>query len=334
MRKKQYKKEEKILKKIGLILRRILATLLIITVLWTISHHILVRVEAGKLVQRGEYVTVKGRNMNVYATGNGEKTIVLMPGLGTTSPVLDFEPLTNELEKDFRVIIIEPFGYGWSDNTDDERSVENIVEELRTALSESGEKGPYILMPHSVSGIYATWYANKYADEVEAIVGIDCSLPKQTVYFEGENPHVVNLAKVVNPLGIQRLLCLISPNSFISDNKSDEYAGDNLSQQKLLSNKVGFNATVINETNAVENNIEKTIDMKFMNTMPLLFFTRDIKNEEQGKNKENFYNIYISNPAIQKVVVFDSGHYMHWTKAHEIAKETKQFLEVYYGRNA
>lgn len=32
---------------------------------------------------------------------------------------------------------------------------ENYMEEIRTALSMAGMKPPYVLMPHSVSGVYS-----------------------------------------------------------------------------------------------------------------------------------------------------------------------------------
>lgn len=35
---------------------------------------------------------VDGQKMCVYSKGEGENTIVLMSGLGTTSPILDFAP--------------------------------------------------------------------------------------------------------------------------------------------------------------------------------------------------------------------------------------------------
>ena len=68
--------------------------------------------------------------------------------------------------------------YGWSDLTDKERTVENIVGEIRMALKEANIEGPYILMPHSISGIYILYYANQYPSEVKAIIGIDPTLPQ------------------------------------------------------------------------------------------------------------------------------------------------------------
>ncbi|MCX2824528.1 hypothetical protein [Bacillus pseudomycoides] len=42
------------------------------------------------------------------------------------APALDYEPLMNEISKNNRIVVIETFGYGWSDITNKERTVENI----------------------------------------------------------------------------------------------------------------------------------------------------------------------------------------------------------------
>ncbi len=93
--------------------------------------------EKNKYSPIGELVEVDGKNMHVYTKGKGENTIVLLSGLGTAAPVLDFEPLINELAKQNNVVSIESFGYGWSDSTNKERTVKNIVEEIRSALKKS-----------------------------------------------------------------------------------------------------------------------------------------------------------------------------------------------------
>ena len=63
----------------------------------------------------------------------------------------------------------------WSDITNDERTLQNEVEEIRSALTESNINGPYVLMPHSISGLHAIYYANTYPDEIEGIIGINCN---------------------------------------------------------------------------------------------------------------------------------------------------------------
>ncbi|MED1438970.1 alpha/beta hydrolase [Aeribacillus composti] len=152
--------------------------------------------------------------MHVYTKGDGENTIVLLSGLGTAAPVLDFEPLVNELAKNHKVVVVESFRYGWSNVTNKERTVENIVEEIRTALK-SNIEGPYILMPHSIYGIYSMYYANAYPDEVKAVIGIDFTLPQALEYFGESAPTMSEYMRYVSPTGIARLALYIIPDDFL-----------------------------------------------------------------------------------------------------------------------
>ena len=123
----------------------------------------------------GKAVKVNGKKMTVEIAGlQAEETpvIVLLPGLGSPSPVLEFRPLAEELGKTCKVITMEPFGYGLSDPADTERSIENIVEELHACLEKIGVRR-YYLMAHSISGLYSLYYANTYPEEVRGFIGID-----------------------------------------------------------------------------------------------------------------------------------------------------------------
>ncbi|HLT55874.1 MAG TPA: alpha/beta hydrolase [Bacillota bacterium] len=125
-------------------LRNIMLTLVAAFVLWIIFHHAISFYEKVKYLPMGELVEVDGKDMHVYIKGDGDQTIVLLSGLGTAAPVLDYYPLIEELAKDNRVVLVEPFGYGWSDMTNKERSAENIVAELRTALQKMNIEPPSI----------------------------------------------------------------------------------------------------------------------------------------------------------------------------------------------
>ena len=132
---------------------------------------------------KGEYVEVDGHNMNLLIEGDGEKTLVFLAGAGTPSPILDFKPLTDRLKDDYKVVIIEKFGYGYSDEIDGERTVDIITEQDRQALSKAGVEAPYILCPHSASGLETMYWANHYPDEVEAIIGLDMGVPEEYDYM-------------------------------------------------------------------------------------------------------------------------------------------------------
>ena len=68
--------------------------------------------------------------------GKGTETVVLLPGYGTPAPALDFKPLIDELSPFYKVVVIEPFGYGLSDVTEKERTTENMVSEIHETLQQ------------------------------------------------------------------------------------------------------------------------------------------------------------------------------------------------------
>lgn len=129
------------------------------------------------------YADVDGKKMATYVTGEGKHTIVLLRGLYDPCPTITLKPIADELAKKNRVIILDYFGSGFSDDTDKERLADNFVYEIHTALQSLGEEGPYILMPHDISGIYAQLYYDTYPQEVEAIIGINPSVSKQLQEF-------------------------------------------------------------------------------------------------------------------------------------------------------
>ena len=53
--------------------------------------------------------------MSVYSEEVGDETIVFMSGGGTCSPILDFKSLSSLLSSEYKIVVVEKFGYGFSD---------------------------------------------------------------------------------------------------------------------------------------------------------------------------------------------------------------------------
>ena len=313
------------------VLRNSLIVILAVFVIWVIFNNIMTTNEQKKYQPIGEVVEVDGRNIHVYTKGEGADTIVLLSGLGTAAPALDFEPLINEMSKNNKVVVVEPFGYGWSDLTKKERTVENIVEEIRVALKKSNNQGPFILMPHSVSGIYSMYFANTYPEEVKGIIGIDPTLPQALDYFREDAPTMPNYLRYLAPSGIARLALYINPESFLPIAAEATYSEKNLKMTKALSAWNGYNKNVVDEANEIKDNIDKTVNMKYPSKIPVLFFTtKDDKKTEDGKNNVSFYNSQLTNNPASKVVILDGHHYLHWTHYKEMDKEIVKFTSSFY----
>lgn len=315
------------------IMKNIFLVIAAILILYTAIHQILTCIEKKENPTIGQYVNVNGEKMNLCILGEGKNTIVLLPGLGTAAPVLDFMPLAEDLAKKNRVVIMEPFGYGWSDITRKERTIENIVEEIHSALHETGIDGPYILMPHSISGLYSIYYANTYPEEVAGIIGIDCTLPRMAEFFGEEYPE--NMPPIMGHLssiGVMRLITLLEPDNFTSNNSKHYYSEENLAIQRHIASWKASNKNVIDEMNHINDNVSKTYDMTFQDNLPVLLFTSDDSNKtprEDGKTSVSFNETYITNPALQKVVSLPGPHYLHWTCKDEMCSYVQDYIKEY-----
>ncbi|MDS0524317.1 alpha/beta hydrolase [Clostridium sp. SHJSY1] len=162
----------------------------------------------------GQMVEVNGHKMNVYVEGSGEETLVFMSGGGTSSPVLDFKSLYSLLSDKYRIIVVEKAGYGFSDITSSKRDIDTILSETRESISKVGIKGPYILCPHSMSGIEALYWAQKYPKEIKAIIGLDMSVPASYNEYEVNIP-IIELGSFANNIGLTRLIPSLSESDAI-----------------------------------------------------------------------------------------------------------------------
>lgn len=125
----------------------------------------------------GKMAIISGHKMHVFVSGQGAKTYVFMAGSGTSCPALDFKPLWSILSENNRIAVVEKAGYGWSEATRNPRDLPAMLGETRETLSRVGLKPPYILVPHSMSGLEAIYWAQVYPGEVKAICGLDPAVP-------------------------------------------------------------------------------------------------------------------------------------------------------------
>ena len=170
-------KVKKAFKKIGRVFMIVFAILLLLWLLIFVGSKIRLKNDKEFLEEKGycNLVSAGGYSVNVlsYGNENGKHRIIAMSGYGIPDSCITMRRMTATFETDNQVIFIDRAGYGISDDTAQDMTVENIVEAYRTALKKAEIKAPYVLMPHSIGGVYATYWESKYPDEVEAVAIID-----------------------------------------------------------------------------------------------------------------------------------------------------------------
>ncbi len=97
------------------ILCMIIGALIILLVISYINHQLRLKKEAELRSPLGKMVEVGGHSMSVYTEGKGDTTLVFMSGGGTCSPILDFKSLYSLLIDQYKIAVVEKFGYGFSD---------------------------------------------------------------------------------------------------------------------------------------------------------------------------------------------------------------------------
>lgn len=274
-------------------------------------------IEKKKIMSYGQHVVVDGKNMNVSIQGSGEQTIVLLPGQGTPSPVLDFKLLIDELTPDYKVVAIEPFGYGLSDRTEKERTTENIVSEIHEAVQQLG-LDRYILMGHSITGLYGATYIKNYPEEVTAFVGIDSSVPNQPG-MDAKLP--LSTMEFYQKSGLMRLMKKVGGDSY----ESLAYDEQTKEQMNLISNQVSSNPTMINELKHLGSNFKNAEKLTYPSNFPLLLFVQS--NNEQNPNWIPLHEEQVKQSSMGKMIPMEGSHYLHHTKYKEIAEAFKEYMK-------
>ena len=126
---------KKALKIIGIVLLSILILLVLFLLIVFIYNLIMLNDEKALFDDHiGEMVEIDGHNMCIYTEGEGDHTLLFLTGSGTASPILDFKSLYSRLSGEYKIVVIEKFGYGFSDIVDEERSFDTIFRQDREAL--------------------------------------------------------------------------------------------------------------------------------------------------------------------------------------------------------
>ncbi len=301
----------------------IIASLIILLLIVYINHQVHLKMETELRSPLGQIVEVDGHNMSVYIEGTGDMTLVFMSGGGTCSPILDFKSLYSLLSDRYIIAVVEKFGYGFSDIVDKSRDIDSMLEDTRAALKEAGLTPPYILCPHSMSGLEALYWAQKYPNEVSAIIGLDMAVPE---YYDSMNINVplMRAASWAANMGVTRFIPKISDSDAVkygtlSDMEKEIYKAVFYSRTATV--------TMINETESVKENAKK-VNNAGVPQLPMLLFISD-GSGGTGFDKDTWRKIaieYLSKVDDGKYIELDCPHYIHNYEYKKISESIITFL--------
>ncbi len=310
----------KIVKKIiGRGIVGVFSFLILLLIFITVYHYIMLTKESKLIKPNGTLVNVDGYDFHVYAEGENTDmpTLVFMSGSGIAAPVYDYKVLYSKLSDEFRIVVIEKFGYGYSEISGLPRDVETMVEQNREALSLAGEKGPFILIPHSMSGLEAIYWSHHYPDEIASIIGLDMAVPESYAPYTN-NFLGVKILSVITKTGIHRF-------PFVNPVSERELTSDEMKQHKYLVYKNTLNREILSESKFVNENA-KLVEQLGIPDIPMLLFVSNGSGIGEN-NWINFQKKFASKSNHVQLINLNCGHNIHYYESEYIAKMIKDFYK-------
>jgi pimeloyl-ACP methyl ester carboxylesterase len=282
----------------------------------------------------GKLYDIGGHAMHLYCTGEGSPAIVLSAGLGD-----DFtgwarvQPILSRLTK---VCSYDRAGFGWSESRPGVQDADAISAQLHALMDAAAIQRPFILVGHSISGIYMRSYAAHYLDDLAGLVFIDGAtplqddrLPKALVKIEVEQRRQMPWQKLLTTLGWDRMqgLCTDVPPGF--EAYSAWIMADNCIPSQV--------DAVEGELDAEQASGEETIHAGPFGGLPVLILSRDpgvlsanwppdvAKDNSIVWNQMQEEAKHLSSQS-KRVIAKGSDHYIHNDRTDLVNQEIGAFL--------
>src|SRR2546427_3864840 len=152
--------------------------------------------------QQPRMISIGDRSLAVYCKGETVRspTVILIPAGGSTAK--DWAEVQPTASTFARVCSYDHANFGASDKAPVKlQSVDEVVDDLHAWLKTSNEKGPFILVAHSIAGLYARRFVTKYTGETAGLVFVDSSHEEQAVSLHELDPLGPGLDDVTARLG-------------------------------------------------------------------------------------------------------------------------------------
>lgn len=280
-------------------------------------------------IKYGVKVDVNGLKMNVNIIGEKNSiTLVMLPGLGMVSPVICYKPFVETLADKYRIITVEPFGYGLSDLTKEERNNKNYVSELHTCLQKLGVK-KYYLMAHSIGGIYSLSYVNKYPEEVLGFIGLDNTprnMPNKKDWKTILMILIEKIAIILNELGLFRISTKKSLTKIMLLDSSYNYSDEDKKNFDIIFRHYFLNNNVLSESRNRIQICEEVNSLNFPDNMPVIMFLASKTCEFLPTWEQLHKDMKTSHPD-SEIIILEGTHNINIDQKKAISDKLKTWIK-------
>jgi pimeloyl-ACP methyl ester carboxylesterase len=116
--------------------------------------------------------------------------------------------------------------------------LDNTIELLRTLLEKKELKAPYVLVGHSLGGLYMQYFALKYPDDVVGMVLVDAVYPQEFTVSEQKSMLDSNIDRIGQAVLNMPRIC--EKPMFILSATQAQYKKDNRDKVQMVDESIGL----------------------------------------------------------------------------------------------
>jgi pimeloyl-ACP methyl ester carboxylesterase len=306
----------------------------------------------------------EGRRLNMVCVGEGKPTLIFLSGLG--GGTFDWRKVQPTIGKTVRACAYDRAGYGYSDPSPKRSDVDQTVTDLHDLLHASGMTVPVILVGHSLGGLYATQYAQRYPADVSGMVLVDPAFADQAraiakaVGAKAANQMAVSDQKTLAALDRCIALARVGRLSLPAEAKSDcldnpaDPDPDVHRERNREAKTIGYERTLRSEVQAanIVGNDGKTLDDREstvrpgdLRAMPILVLTRGNRSDLPGLSpadaaradaawKDGHDRLAALSASGRNVVVPHSGHFIQLDQPNAVVEAILKVVDRVRRRTA
>lgn len=278
----------------------------------------------------GQLVDIGERRIQLDCRGSGKPTVIFESGLDVNGS-LSWSLVHDAIAKTSRACAYSRAGIMWSDPPDAPQNSHSIANDLHTTLKNAGERGPFVLVGHSLGGPYIMTYTKYFGDDVAGLVFVDAAHPEQLLRHkalgipEPRMPQNVVLfykaGVALNWMGVVRAAAQFYPRS----PKQPEY--DDLAMKAYVSTSL---AGLLQEERALEQTLAEAATFQNVGNRPLFVLTAsqpfppetlaalNWSPEQARQSQELFLQMHDEQTAwstsSKHQQLADSGHYIQFDR--------------------
>jgi len=284
---------------------------------------------ASKLPMDGKFVKINSHKLHVVEKGVGKVPVIFEAGWEVGGH-LGWNTIQNEIAKETYTLSYDRAGILRSESSDEPRTCTNVSEELHLLLTKERVEKPYILVAHSLGGIFMRCYVKKYRDEIAGIVFVDSAHPNQTNYYKKEIQERIKnlpptwLVKLESYSGIARAFSYFLTKGYHPSIASDDMR--NIKYQGFVSK--GY-VTYMREGKQFINMKNEVNGIDF-GDIPLSVLSAKKSERTQGIKLENWeilQNEIANLSTNSKHIWVDSGHYIQFEKPEVVIEAVKEMRD-------